>query len=183
MQGGQAGWGGESGGGRGQSSGPALCAEGPGWTLLRRGRVGLGPEAQGGQGAALGRPVTGAGLQGSGGAHRCDPPSPVPQDWVIAPQGYSAYYCEGECSFPLDSCMNATNHAILQSLVSTAAVLPWLSSGDPERRGAGQPGKRCQPPRGAVCRDRSCRSDSTWQGRWAGGSAHLQLNSKVQSES
>ncbi|XP_020027253.1 bone morphogenetic protein 8B [Castor canadensis] len=38
-------------------------------------------------------------------------------DWVIAPQGYSAYYCDGECSFPLDSCMNATNHAILQSLV------------------------------------------------------------------
>ncbi|XP_011833086.1 PREDICTED: bone morphogenetic protein 8B-like [Mandrillus leucophaeus] len=38
-------------------------------------------------------------------------------DWVIAPQGYSAYYCEGECSFPLGSCMNATNHAILQSLV------------------------------------------------------------------
>ncbi|XP_004641121.1 bone morphogenetic protein 8B [Octodon degus] len=38
-------------------------------------------------------------------------------DWVIAPQGYSAYYCEGECTFPLDSCMNATNHAILQSLV------------------------------------------------------------------
>ncbi|XP_057562181.1 bone morphogenetic protein 8A [Hippopotamus amphibius kiboko] len=37
-------------------------------------------------------------------------------DWVIAPQGYSAYYCDGECSFPLDSCMNATNHAILQSL-------------------------------------------------------------------
>ncbi|KAB0353752.1 hypothetical protein FD755_023554 [Muntiacus reevesi] len=41
-------------------------------------------------------------------------------DWVIAPQGYSAYYCEGECSFPLDSCMNATNHAILQSLVPLA---------------------------------------------------------------
>ncbi|XP_055979692.1 bone morphogenetic protein 8A-like [Sorex fumeus] len=38
-------------------------------------------------------------------------------DWVIAPQGYSAYYCEGECAFPLDSCMNATNHAVLQSLV------------------------------------------------------------------
>ncbi|KAM9688696.1 bone morphogenetic protein 8B-like isoform 1-T1 [Trichechus inunguis] len=49
-------------------------------------------------------------------------------DWVIAPQGYSAYYCEGECSFPLDSCMNATNHAILQSLVSTVPVLPapWV---------------------------------------------------------
>ncbi|XP_075764849.1 bone morphogenetic protein 8B [Pelodiscus sinensis] len=38
-------------------------------------------------------------------------------DWVIAPQGYSAFYCEGDCAFPLDSCMNATNHAILQSLV------------------------------------------------------------------
>ncbi|XP_072835920.2 bone morphogenetic protein 8A [Pogona vitticeps] len=38
-------------------------------------------------------------------------------DWVIAPRGYSAFYCEGECAFPLDSCMNATNHAILQSLV------------------------------------------------------------------
>uniref|UniRef100_G3T651 TGF-beta family profile domain-containing protein n=1 Tax=Loxodonta africana TaxID=9785 RepID=G3T651_LOXAF len=49
-------------------------------------------------------------------------------DWVIAPQGYSAYYCEGECAFPLDSCMNATNHAILQSLVSTAPILPapWV---------------------------------------------------------
>ncbi|MGH0158573.1 UNVERIFIED_CONTAM: hypothetical protein FKN15_069763 [Acipenser sinensis] len=35
-------------------------------------------------------------------------------DWVIAPQGYSAYYCDGECSYPLGSCMNATNHAIMQ---------------------------------------------------------------------
>ncbi|XP_022283495.2 bone morphogenetic protein 8B isoform X2 [Canis lupus familiaris] len=56
-------------------------------------------------------------------------------DWVIAPQGYSAYYCEGECSFPLDSCMNATNHAILQSLVSTASVLPG-----PTGRGLAAPG-------------------------------------------
>uniref|UniRef100_A0A8B9S894 TGF-beta family profile domain-containing protein n=1 Tax=Apteryx owenii TaxID=8824 RepID=A0A8B9S894_APTOW len=45
-------------------------------------------------------------------------------DWVIAPQGYSAYYCEGECAFPLDSCMNATNHAILQSLVSARTASP-----------------------------------------------------------
>ncbi|RXM93574.1 Homeobox-containing protein 1 [Acipenser ruthenus] len=36
------------------------------------------------------------------------------KDWVIAPQGYSAYYCDGECSYPLGSCMNATNHAIMQ---------------------------------------------------------------------
>uniref|UniRef100_A0A8C5ESP8 Bone morphogenetic protein 7-like n=1 Tax=Gouania willdenowi TaxID=441366 RepID=A0A8C5ESP8_GOUWI len=39
------------------------------------------------------------------------------QDWIIAPEGYSAYYCEGECAFPLNSYMNATNHAIVQTLV------------------------------------------------------------------
>lgn len=61
---------------------------------------------------------------------------PLPQDWVIAPQGYSAYYCEGECSFPLDSCMNATNHAILQSLVSTASLLPGYWGRASQGRGA-----------------------------------------------
>ncbi|XP_018416177.1 PREDICTED: bone morphogenetic protein 7 isoform X1 [Nanorana parkeri] len=39
------------------------------------------------------------------------------QDWIIAPEGYAAYYCEGECNFPLNSYMNATNHAIVQTLV------------------------------------------------------------------
>ncbi|XP_027859378.1 bone morphogenetic protein 7-like isoform X2 [Xiphophorus couchianus] len=39
------------------------------------------------------------------------------QDWIIAPEGYAAYYCEGECAFPLNSDMNATNHAIVQTLV------------------------------------------------------------------
>ncbi|XP_072357287.1 bone morphogenetic protein 7-like isoform X3 [Scyliorhinus torazame] len=38
------------------------------------------------------------------------------QDWIIAPEGYAAFYCDGECSFPLDSHMNATNHAIVQTL-------------------------------------------------------------------
>ncbi|XP_029007512.1 bone morphogenetic protein 7-like [Betta splendens] len=39
------------------------------------------------------------------------------QDWIIAPGGYAAYYCEGECAFPLNSYMNATYHAIVQTLV------------------------------------------------------------------
>ncbi|XP_035660238.1 bone morphogenetic protein 7-like [Branchiostoma floridae] len=39
------------------------------------------------------------------------------QDWIIAPDGYAAYYCFGECSFPLNALMNATNHAIVQTLV------------------------------------------------------------------
>lgn len=35
----------------------------------------------------------------------------------MAPTGYSAYYCDGECDYPLGSCMNATNHAMIQLLV------------------------------------------------------------------
>uniref|UniRef100_A0A3Q0SVS2 Growth differentiation factor 3 n=1 Tax=Amphilophus citrinellus TaxID=61819 RepID=A0A3Q0SVS2_AMPCI len=39
------------------------------------------------------------------------------QDWVIAPQGFMANYCHGECPFPLSESLNGTNHAILQTLV------------------------------------------------------------------
>ena len=39
------------------------------------------------------------------------------QDWIIAPDGYGAYFCAGECNFPLNAHMNATNHAIVQTLV------------------------------------------------------------------
>lgn len=42
-----------------------------------------------------------------------------PQDWIIAPEGYTSYYCFGECNFPLSAHMNATNHAIMQQLVHT----------------------------------------------------------------
>lgn len=40
-------------------------------------------------------------------------------DWITAPQGYDAYYCHGECTFPLADHMNASNHAVLQTLVSS----------------------------------------------------------------
>ncbi|VVD04327.1 protein 60A [Leptidea sinapis] len=39
------------------------------------------------------------------------------QDWIIAPEGYGAFYCSGECNFPLNAHKNATNHAIVQTLV------------------------------------------------------------------
>ncbi|XP_068185922.1 protein DVR-1 [Antennarius striatus] len=39
------------------------------------------------------------------------------QDWIIAPQGYFANYCHGDCPFPLSESLNGTNHAILQTLV------------------------------------------------------------------
>ncbi|XP_037931830.1 protein screw [Teleopsis dalmanni] len=37
--------------------------------------------------------------------------------WVIAPKKFDAYLCGGECNFPLGSQMNATNHAIVQTLM------------------------------------------------------------------
>ncbi|CAG9814261.1 unnamed protein product [Phaedon cochleariae] len=45
------------------------------------------------------------------------------EDWIIAPEGYAAYYCKGECNFPLNAHMNATNHAIVQTLVQL--MYPW----------------------------------------------------------
>ncbi|XP_034401634.1 bone morphogenetic protein 8A-like [Cyclopterus lumpus] len=46
-----------------------------------------------------------------------DPEVSSSEDWVLAPTGYSAYYCDGECFYPLGSCMNATNHALIQQVV------------------------------------------------------------------
>uniref|UniRef100_A0A182PCA3 TGF-beta family profile domain-containing protein n=1 Tax=Anopheles epiroticus TaxID=199890 RepID=A0A182PCA3_9DIPT len=39
------------------------------------------------------------------------------QDWIIAPDGFGAFFCFGECNFPLNTHMNATNHALIQTLV------------------------------------------------------------------
>lgn len=48
------------------------------------------------------------------------------EDWIIAPDGYAAFYCYGECSFPLNAHMNASNHAIVQTLVHlmTPSMVP-----------------------------------------------------------
>ncbi|KAM3940907.1 derriere protein-like [Leptodactylus fuscus] len=39
------------------------------------------------------------------------------QNWVIAPRGYMANYCQGECPYPLTEMLKGTNHAVLQTLV------------------------------------------------------------------
>ncbi|NXC26478.1 DERR protein, partial [Campylorhamphus procurvoides] len=39
------------------------------------------------------------------------------ENWIIAPQGYLANYCRGECPFPLAAELNSTNHAVLQTMV------------------------------------------------------------------
>ncbi|XP_014206829.1 protein decapentaplegic-like [Copidosoma floridanum] len=38
-------------------------------------------------------------------------------DWIVAPPGYDAFYCHGDCPFPLAAHLNSTNHAIVQTLV------------------------------------------------------------------
>uniref|UniRef100_A0A8C5QMR8 Bone morphogenetic protein 4 n=1 Tax=Leptobrachium leishanense TaxID=445787 RepID=A0A8C5QMR8_9ANUR len=40
-------------------------------------------------------------------------------DWIVAPPGYQAFYCHGDCPFPLADHLNATNHAIVQTLVNS----------------------------------------------------------------
>ncbi|ELU12862.1 hypothetical protein CAPTEDRAFT_173895 [Capitella teleta] len=40
-------------------------------------------------------------------------------DWIVAPPGYEAYYCQGECPSHLSDHLNATNHAIVQTLVNS----------------------------------------------------------------
>lgn len=41
-------------------------------------------------------------------------------DWIVAPPGYDAFYCHGDCTFPLADHMNTTNHAIVQTLMNSA---------------------------------------------------------------
>lgn len=40
-------------------------------------------------------------------------------DWIVAPPGYDAHFCHGECPFPLAEHLNATNHAVVQTLVNS----------------------------------------------------------------
>jgi len=39
-------------------------------------------------------------------------------DWIEAPPGYEAFYCHGECTFPLASHMNGSNHAVMQMWIN-----------------------------------------------------------------
>lgn len=38
-------------------------------------------------------------------------------DWIVAPSGYSAFYCHGDCMAPLPHFTKASNHAMLQARV------------------------------------------------------------------
>lgn len=40
-------------------------------------------------------------------------------EWIVAPAGYEAYLCHGECHFPYADHLNTTNHAVVQTLVNS----------------------------------------------------------------
>lgn len=40
-------------------------------------------------------------------------------DWIVAPSDYHAYYCAGECPTQMGDHLNTTNHAVVQSLISS----------------------------------------------------------------
>ncbi|XP_063226910.1 protein 60A-like isoform X2 [Bacillus rossius redtenbacheri] len=44
-------------------------------------------------------------------------------DWIIAPEHFNAFFCSGECNFPLNAHVNPTNHAIVQTLAHLEN--PW----------------------------------------------------------
>lgn len=39
--------------------------------------------------------------------------------WIIAPTGYDAFFCLGECRFPLADHMNSSSHAMVQTLLNS----------------------------------------------------------------
>ncbi|CAI6356673.1 unnamed protein product [Macrosiphum euphorbiae] len=43
-------------------------------------------------------------------------------DWIEAPPGYEAFYCHGECTFPLADHMNGSNHALIQTYINAYNV-------------------------------------------------------------
>ncbi|XP_067413341.1 bone morphogenetic protein 4-like [Emydura macquarii macquarii] len=40
-------------------------------------------------------------------------------DWIVAPNGYHAFYCSGDCRFPLADHMNSSSHAMVQTLLNS----------------------------------------------------------------
>ncbi|XP_048356678.1 bone morphogenetic protein 4-like [Sphaerodactylus townsendi] len=40
-------------------------------------------------------------------------------DWIVAPSGYHAFYCSGECRFPLADHMNTSSHAVVQTMLNS----------------------------------------------------------------
>ncbi|RWS28226.1 univin protein-like protein [Leptotrombidium deliense] len=44
--------------------------------------------------------------------------------WIISPKGYNAFFCKGDCDFPLGHKHSPTNHASVQSIVHELRLMP-----------------------------------------------------------
>ncbi|KAJ6657518.1 hypothetical protein lerEdw1_002453 [Lerista edwardsae] len=49
-------------------------------------------------------------------------------EWIISPKSFDAFYCSGECQFPIPKALKPSNHATIQSIVRAVGVV----SGIPE---------------------------------------------------
>ncbi|XP_009992205.1 PREDICTED: bone morphogenetic protein 3 [Chaetura pelagica] len=47
-------------------------------------------------------------------------------EWIISPKSFDAYYCSGECQFPIPKALKPSNHATIQSIVRAVGVVPCL---------------------------------------------------------
>ncbi|NWT89574.1 BMP3 protein, partial [Lanius ludovicianus] len=47
-------------------------------------------------------------------------------EWIISPKSFDAYYCSGECRFPIPKAMKPSNHATIQSIVRAVGVVPGI---------------------------------------------------------
>lgn len=49
-------------------------------------------------------------------------------EWIIAPDFFDAFYCDGSCSFPIARKLRPTNHATIQSIARAAGIQTDLPS-------------------------------------------------------
>ncbi|NWS72878.1 BMP3 protein, partial [Crotophaga sulcirostris] len=47
-------------------------------------------------------------------------------EWIISPKSFDAYYCSGECQFPIPKTLKPSNHATIQSIVRAVGVVPGV---------------------------------------------------------
>ncbi|NWH76835.1 BMP3 protein, partial [Piaya cayana] len=47
-------------------------------------------------------------------------------EWIISPKSFDAYYCSGECQFPIPKTLKPSNHATIQSIVRAVGVIPGI---------------------------------------------------------
>ncbi|NXJ85695.1 BMP3 protein, partial [Trogon melanurus] len=47
-------------------------------------------------------------------------------EWIISPKSFDAYYCSGECQFPIPKSLKPSNHATIQSIVRAVGVIPGI---------------------------------------------------------